>query len=426
MKSAIAVATVGSVGAAMPDCTTAGCPSMCTCVENKCADLYNPCVGDTQCDGILNCILGCSCGNLFCALGCVAGKTLNNISSQVKSCGGGCASSMDEEWTAYKTQFNKVFLDDVDEATHRKIFEESTERINRLNALNGEFVFGWTHDTDRKENERRAKGAKRPAQLKSAPVKRASAAAPEVVDWRGSISVSPVKNQGQCGSCWAFSATQTIESQFALDTQSKWAIELSPQQITSCTTDCDGCGGGWPSSGYEYVKGVAGLSNEWYWPYTQSMVATSATAACNTNVSIFAGPDAELAGGHATVTGFNYVIPQCSSGGCTDQDMSGLAKAVAEGPVSVCVNAGQFNDYTGGVMSKAACGGSGADDLDHCVQLVGYNANASSPYWIVKNSWSTTWGMDGYIYLEYPANTCGLANEATKPVIGNAVTSIAV
>merc|ERR1712157_514486 len=227
-----------------------------------------------------------------------------------------------------------------------------------------------------------------------------SSAAPASVDWRKTIAVTPIKNQGQCGSCWAFSATEGIESQYVLDASPEYAIEMSPQQITSCTTSCGGCQGGWPYAGYEYVKSVAGLSNEWYWPYTQSMIASSNTAACATNVSIFDGPDASLAGGHATVTGYNYVIPECASGSCKHQDMKGLAAAVAEGPVSICVNA--------------------ADDLDHCVQLVGYNTTASSPYWIVKNSWSTTWGEDGYVFLEYPANTCGLGNEATRPVIGNA------
>jgi len=281
-------------------------------------------------------------------------------------------------------------------------------------------AFGWTRQTDRKEEEKHYRGAVRPSEHKTAPVLKAASKAPAAVDWRDSTVVSPVKNQGQCGSCWAFSATETVETQYALAAAD--TIELSPQQITSCTTSCDGCNGGWPYSGYEYVKGVVGLSNSWYWPYTQSMTATSATAACSTNVSVFDGPDAELAGGFATVTGYNYVIPECASGACTNQDMTGLAAAVAEGPVSICVNAGAWNDYTGGVMSQSACGGYAASDLDHCVQLVGYNSTASSPYWIVKNSWSTTWGLEGYVHLEYPANTCGLGNEATKPVIGNAVT----
>merc|ERR1719396_110305 len=369
----------------------------------------------------MNCLMSCSCSDILCSLGCVAGKTLDTVSSNVKSCASSCASSLDEQWEQYKLDFNKVYTDDVDEASRKGLFSKSLERIERLNKLNGAYAFGLTRESDRYDHEKHAKGAMRPKQHKSAPVKAAeNLEAPAAVDWRKTIAVTPIKNQGQCGSCWAFSATEAIESQYVLDASPEYAIELSPQQITSCTTSCGGCQGGWPYAGYEYVQSVAGLANEWYWPYTQSMIASTATAACATNVSIFNGPDAALAGGHATVTGYNYVIPECASGSCTKQDMQGLAAAVAEGPVSICVNAGAWNDYTGGVLSQSACGGYGAGDLDHCVQLVGYNTTASSPYWIVKNSWSTTWGEDGYIFLEYPANTCGLGNEATRPVIGNA------
>merc|ERR1711964_295006 len=303
---------------------------------------------------------------------------------------------------------------------------ESNERIAELNEKNGQYAFSWTRQTDRRPEEKHYTGAVRPAEHKSASVKAAevaNAAIPAAINWATTKVVTPVKNQGQCGSCWAFSATETVETQFVLDAAPEYAVEMSPQQITSCTTSCDGCNGGWPYSGYEYVESAGAESNAWYWPYTQSMTATSATAPCSTNVSIFSGPDAELAGGFATVTGYNYVIPECASGACASQDMAGLASAVVEGPVSICVNAGAWNDYMGGgaVMSEAACGGYAASDLDHCVQLVGYNTTSSTPYWIVRNSWSTTWGNDGYIYLEYPANTCGLANEATKPTIGNAV-----
>jgi C1A family cysteine protease len=372
-------------------------------------------------------MLGCSCGDLFCALGCVAGKTLDSVSSQVKTCGSGCASSADEQWEAYKTEFKKTYASADEEAERRGIFDESNKRIADLNEKNGKVAFTWTRQSDRKEEEKHYRGAVRPTETnrKSAPVKAATiASVPSAINWAETIAVTPIKNQGQCGSCWAFSATETIESEYVLTAAISVddVVSLSPQQITSCTTDCDGCGGGWPSSGYEYVEGVVGLSNDWYWPYSQSMLSQSATAACNTSLSVFSGADAELAGGYATVTGFSYVVPECSSGSCANQDMAGLAAAAAEGPVSICVNAGAWNDYAGSgtVMTQAACGGYGAADLDHCVQLVGYNTTAADPYWIVRNSWSTTWGNDGYIYLEYPANTCGLANEATKPVIGNA------
>jgi len=130
-----------------------------------------------------------------------------------------------------------------------------------------------------------------------------------------------------------------------------------------------------------------------------------------------AGPDAQLSGGYAQVSGYTYATPACTSGSCKNQDLSKLAAALEETPVSVCVNAGSWNDYTGGVMSSLQCGNMGADYQDHCVMATGFNATAAKPYWIVRNSWASTWGEKGYIYLEYSKNTCGLADDATFPTV---------
>merc|ERR1711904_487951 len=104
-------------------------------------------------------------------------------------------------------------------------------------------------------------------------------------------------------------------------------------------------------------------------------------------------------------------------GACTNQDLTAFAAALEKTPLSVCVNAGAWNDYTGGVLTSAACGSMGADSQDHCVMAVGFNATAPTPYRIVRNSWATTWGEQGYIYLEMAKNTCGLADDATIPEV---------
>merc|ERR1711874_451187 len=103
--------------------------------------------------------------------------------------------------------------------------------------------------------------------------------------------------------------------------------------------------------------------------------------------------------------------------GCTDQNLDDLKSALEETPVSICVNAGAWNDYTGGVMSSSQCGSMAADEQDHCVMATGFNTTAPTPYWIVRNSWSDTWGEEGYIYLEMAENTCGLADDATIPTV---------
>jgi hypothetical protein len=160
------------------------------------------------------------------------------------------------------------------------------------------------------------------------------------------------------------------------------------------------------------------LANSFFIPYEQSLTEQTATAACPTKkVNAITGENEVLQGGYAQVSGYSYAVPPCTSGGCTEQDLGALSAALQKSPVSVCVNAGNWNDYTGGVMSAQACGPMGADYQDHCVQAVGFNAKAATPYWIVRNSWSSTWGEDGYIYLEMAKNTCGLADDATVPEV---------
>merc|ERR1711904_702195 len=152
--------------------------------------------------------------------------------------------------------------------------------------------------------------------------------------------------------------------------------------------------------------------------YQQSLTESTATVSCDTftnQIDSMAGADAQLSGGYAQVSGYTYATPACTSGACDSQDLSKLAAALEETPVSVCVNAASWNDYTGGVMSSAQCGSMAADYQDHCVMATGFNSTGG--YWIVRNSWASGWGEMGYIYLELSENTCGLADDATIPTV---------
>ncbi|KAJ1451646.1 hypothetical protein M885DRAFT_419408, partial [Pelagophyceae sp. CCMP2097] len=226
------------------------------------------------------------------------------------------------------------------------------------------------------------------------------------VDWSLVEGVlTPVKNQGQCGSCWAFSATSQVESTAVL--LGAPPVTLSTQQVTSCTivqaelrdgetiTECCfGCDGGDVSLAFEKLMDVqtVGLAPDALWPYAQGLtpeyecVAASCTKPCDVDLDQLEAD-------------FSYIGPYAT-----------LAKAVASTPVSVCLNAAAWDDYVGGVLTANECGGFASTDIDHCVQLVGYNAAADAPYWIVRNSWSAEWGVEGYIYLEMAPtlNTCGL------------------
>jgi len=334
----------------------------------------------------------------------------------------------DPEWSAFKAKYKKHYTSDVDEKARYAIWQVSKARVAKLNELNGKAgaAFGINWMSDRYPAEKHKTGHKKPKGWKpTAPVMEMVEAPrnPPSINWRDTEAITGIKNQGQCGSCWAFSATEAIESQMILSSGAKFKFSLSPQQIASCTPGngtygCLGCNGGFTEGAYDYVKSVAGLANEFYIPYEQSLTESQNTLACpKAKVAQINGELEQLSGGYAAVSGYKYAVKPCTQGTCEHQDLKGLAAALEKTPISVCVNAGAWNDYTGGVMSSQACGPMGADYQDHCVMATGFNTTAPTPYWIVRNSWASTWGEEGYIYLEMAKNTCGLADDATIPEV---------
>jgi len=212
--------------------------------------------------------------------------------------------------------------------------------------------------------------------------------------------VTPVKDQGQCGSCWAFSATEAIE------TATKIAHNdlpiLGPQQIVDCDKTDAGCNGGDTPTAYEYVIKAGGQELNSDYPYK------GVDGTCKFNAALV----------NATITGYKYAIPPCdtvATAGCNNQDEAGLWTAVQNGgPQSICVDAQPWQTYRSGIMNSASCK-HGYYNLDHCVHLTGYGYDTPSKekYWIVKNSWGVTWGEAGYIRLIYGVNMCGVADEVT-------------
>jgi len=216
------------------------------------------------------------------------------------------------------------------------------------------------------------------------------------LDWRTKGGVNAVKNQQQCGSCWAFSATGSMEglSRTMDGKDTGKLLNLSEQQLVDCSQaqGNQGCNGGLMDNAFQFVIANGGICDEKSYPY----VAQDQT--CQTTCKpVF------------NIKGFTDVTP-----GSEDQLMSASTKT----PVSIAIEADQqvFQFYSGGVLDDASCG----TQLDHGVLVVGYGNAASDqkPYWIVKNSWGAQWGEKGYIRMVRGKNQCGLSAEPSYPTGG--------
>jgi cysteine peptidase B len=297
-------------------------------------------------------------------------------------------------FTQFKTQYNKSYATAKEEQLRFGVFKESMIRAQQSQAKNPKARFGVTKFSDLTPEEF-SRMYKMPnfdgSKFPRPPVKDFSKPQPPLslpgcspdksnFDWGSCGVTTPVYNQEQCGSCWAFSATETIESYFALGGGT--LTQLSMQQIVDCDTSDQGCNGGFPSSAYTYVQNAGGLDPLADYPYTAE------DGTCNFNSQ-------EVA---ATVT--------------SQQSISGedglYQQASTAGPVSVCVDASSWQDYSGGILTQCS------NNVDHCVQLTGYyNYGQSGAYWNVRNSWGTDWGQSGYIWIEIGQDLCSIGDYAT-------------
>jgi len=302
------------------------------------------------------------------------------------------ANDVDVLFSAYKAQYNKVYSAEED-AIRFENFKASLDRIATRNAAGSSATYGLNKFSDLSTEEFKIMYlGYRQSEKRNVDVLTSDIEAPQTFDWRDKNMVTPVKNQEQCGSCWAFSVTENIESMYCMSKQMDCTqlAPLSPQQIVDCDQNDYGCDGGDPPTAYEYVISTGGLEDDSNYPYTAQ------DGNCNFQQN-------EVA---VSISSWQYATK--------DQDEGQMqTNMVAWGPLSICVDAEPWQDYTSGVMMASDCGTS----LDHCVQLVGYDMTAATPFWSVRNSWGADWGESGYIRLQYGQNTCGVAQEVTSAVI---------
>jgi len=306
--------------------------------------------------------------------------------------------ALEVHWQNFKNTFNKQY-DDMHEVIRRSIWEKNYAfiRDHNLEADMGKHTFNLGineySDMTNEEFVKFMNGYQMTNETRQGAVFMAPSHLQDVatVDWRDQGYVTPVKNQGQCGSCWSFSATGSLEGQHFKKTGK--LVSLSEQNLIDCSRNegNKGCQGGLMDFAFKYIKENSGLDTEDSYPYEAKN----------------------------DVCRFKRADVGASDVGYTDirsMDEDALKAAVASiGPISVAIDASHksFQAYRHGIYNEPACS---STKLDHGVLVVGYGTELGQDYWLVKNSWGESWGIEGYVKMaRNQRNMCGIATQASYP-----------
>jgi len=310
------------------------------------------------------------------------------------------------EWkyfTLFQEKFNKKYQDIKELEERFNIFQQNIRTIYAHNSIQSQnFTMGMNQFTDLTPQEFKEKyisglKSKLGNSVENYGCKMFKSTKTSVlseIDWVKTGVVTSVKDQGQCGSCWAFSSTGAIESAWAIKTGK--LLDLSEQQLVDCATGLyygsNGCNGGEMEGAFKYVTKNGQCLLDTY-PYT------------------------------ARGTSCEKCIPVVHISSCSDvapNDQLSLKEAVSNQPVSIAIEADTryFQSYSGGILTSTTCG----TNLDHGVLITGYGEENGQKYWNVKNSWGTTWGENGYIKIarsesESDPGICGIAKSPTFPSV---------
>ncbi|BBG94869.1 Papain family cysteine protease [Prunus dulcis] len=303
----------------------------------------------------------------------------------------------EHHFSSFKATFGKTYATQEEHDYRFGVFKANLRRAKRHQGLDPTAVHGVTKFSDLTPSEFRRNflGLKRlrlPSDANKAPILPTNDL-PTDFDWRDKGAVTPVKDQGSCGSCWAFSATGALEGAHYLQTGE--LLSLSEQQLVDCDHECDpeefgscdsGCNGGLMNNAFEYTLKAGGLEREKDYPYT----GTDDTCKFDKSKVV------------AAVSNFSVIS--------TDEDQI-AANLVHHGPLAVGINAVFMQTYVKGVSCPYICG----KRIDHGVLLVGYGSSGfapirfkEKPYWILKNSWGQSWGEEGFYKICRGHNSCGV------------------
>ncbi|XP_063170251.1 pro-cathepsin H [Candoia aspera] len=313
--------------------------------------------------------------------------------------GGGGGSTQPTEkqlFQAWAAQHGRRYRSEEEHQHRLQTFLRNKRKIDEHNAGNHTFRMGLNWFSDMTFAEFRKQFLWREPQNCSATkgnFGRSTGLCPRAIDWRKKGKyVSPVKDQGPCGSCWTFSTTGCLESAIAIKTGK--LLNLAEQQLVDCAQNFNnhGCSGGLPSQAFEYILYNKGVMDEEAYPY----LAKNGTCKFQ--------PQKAVAFVKSVVNISLY-------------DEQGMVEAVGmHNPVSFAFEVkDDFMFYQQGVYTSTRCDKT-PDKVNHAVLAVGYGEENGLPFWIVKNSWGPSWGMDGYFNIERGKNMCGLADCASFPV----------
>jgi cathepsin L len=309
---------------------------------------------------------------------------------------------LDSAWNGFLATFKKAYKSESEALKRRIIWEENLALIQAHNLEHDlglhTFTMGMNEHADLTKSEFQEKflGLKVDARkfnaTKTYKPKLNAAALPTEVDWVKSGYVTPVKNQKSCGSCWAFSTTGSLEGQYYR--KNKKLVSFSEQQLVDCSRSYgnNGCSGGLMDNAFKYIKDQ-GIESEADYPYT----------AVNNNCKYSASKVVTKVSGFTDVQHGNEAALQ-----------SALSTV---GPVSVAIDASHssFQFYKAGVYNEQRCS---STSLDHGVLAVGFGNENGNDFWLVKNSWGTSWGVNGFIKMSRNSkNQCGIASMASYPVL---------
>ncbi|MED6107200.1 hypothetical protein PIB30_011770 [Stylosanthes scabra] len=315
-----------------------------------------------------------------------------------------CTKETHEKWME---QYGKVYKDAEEKERRFQIFKNNVEFIESFNSAGDKsFKLSVNRFADLTVEEfkvslnglKKSSWPEAPAELETTSFRHENVTdIPKTMDWRKRGVVTPIKDQGICGSCWAFSSVAAIEGIHKITTGK--LVSLSEQELVDCVRgDTEGCIGGYVEDAFRFIVKKGGIASESVYPYKGVDKTCKANEKETKEHSV------------AKIKGFENV---------PSNNEKALLKAVAKQPVSVYIQAGghDFRFYSSGVFN-GKCG----TEPDHVVTVVGYGkAKDGTKYWILKNSWGTEWGEKGYMRIKRDIRDkkglCGLANNASYPIM---------